>query len=511
MRRLHFSEIVLAAAVAAALPALAKANTGPAGANDPLNAVVKLEFTTTKPDIFCPWANRTDGGTGSGVVIARGRILTCAHCVTDACYIRVRKHNEDMLYHGTVQFVDNDADLALVRVEDPAFMEGITPMEIGETPHVQDDVLAVGYPRGGEDISYTRGIVSRIEDIRYAHGWTYLLAIQVDAAINPGNSGGPVLDIKSGKIAGIAFQGLGKEEGESLGYIIPTDIVRHFLTDIQDGRVDGFPDFLFSKGLMESPAKRRYYRMSPGRTGVIVEDVDAVLGQNSIRTGDIILEVDGYKVSNNGRIRLKGGEPRSLYYPIYLRQIGEKIPVKVYRDGDVVDTFITAAKKNMRIRRWMYDAKPDYFVYGGFVFTTVSFDYIVRSKAEFHDDIAGDKKFADDEAVAISFCFADACIDGYIGFNKSLVRSVNGVRVRNLRHLVELVDECREGFVRFGLDQDEEWDVEVVVDAKEMREATARVMKRNQIPADRSEDLRRCEPVSRAVSSCDLTCARGTG
>ena len=63
MRRLHFSEIVLAAAVAAALPALAKANTGPAGANDPLNAVVKLEFTTTKPDIFCPWANRTDGGT----------------------------------------------------------------------------------------------------------------------------------------------------------------------------------------------------------------------------------------------------------------------------------------------------------------------------------------------------------------------------------------------------------------------------------------------------------------
>ena len=52
---------------------------------------------------------------------------------------------------------------------------------------MQDDVLAVGYPR----------------------------------AINPGNSGGPVLDMKSGKVAGVAFQGLGKEEGEPLGYIIP--------------------------------------------------------------------------------------------------------------------------------------------------------------------------------------------------------------------------------------------------------------------------------------------------
>ena len=144
----------------------------------------------------------------------------------------------------------------------------------------------------------------------------------------------------------------------------------------------------------------------------------------------------------------------------------------------------------MRIRRWMYDAKPDYFVYGGFVFTVVSFDYLVQSEAKFHDKLNRDKDFADDEAVAISSCFADAGIEGYIGCEKSLVRSVNGVKVRNLRHLVELVDACKEGFVCFGLDRDTEWDVKVIVDAKEMNETTARVMKRNQIPADRSENLR---------------------
>ena len=134
--------------------------------NNPLNAVVKLEVSTTKPDFCRPWGNRTDSVTGSGVVIGKERILTCAHCVTDACYIRVRKHNVDRLYHGSVLFVndspgrlleeagrflsegvDNDADLAHVCVDDPAFMAGITPMEIGETPHVQDDVLAVN--RGG--------------------------------------------------------------------------------------------------------------------------------------------------------------------------------------------------------------------------------------------------------------------------------------------------------------------------------------------------------------------------
>ena len=90
----------------------------------------------------------------------------------------------------------------------------------------------------------------------------------------------------------------------------------------------------------------------------------------------------------------------------------------------------------------------------------------------------------------ISFCFADKGIEGYIGCDKSLVRKVNGVKVRNLRHLAGIVDKCHDGFVRFDIDRNMEWDGKIVVDAKEMRETTARVMKRNQIPADRSKDLR---------------------
>ena len=218
--------------------------------------------------------------------------------------------------------------------------------------------------------------------------------------------------------------------------------------------------------------------------------MDPALGTESIHTDDVILEIDGYKVSNNGRIRLEGGVARSLFYPVYIRQVGEKIPVKVFREGAVVETSITAAKKNHRIRGWMYNTRPDYFVYGGLVFTTVSYDYVVHAKPEFHGDLLKNKEFQDDEPVVISFCFADKGIEGYLGCSESLVRSVNGVKVRNLRHLTEIVDHCRDGFVRFTLDRGNEWDVKLIVDAGEMHEATARVMKRNLIPADRSEDLR---------------------
>ncbi len=42
---------------------------------------------------------------------------------------------------------------------------------------------------GGDTISVTSGVVSRIEVTSYVHGTTELLAVQIDAAINSGNSG----------------------------------------------------------------------------------------------------------------------------------------------------------------------------------------------------------------------------------------------------------------------------------------------------------------------------------
>lgn len=63
---------------------------------------------------------------------------------------------------------------------------------------------------GGDNISVSKGVVSRVEPTQYVHGATQLLAIQIDAAINPGNSGGPA--IMGDKVAGVAFQNLSNAE-----------------------------------------------------------------------------------------------------------------------------------------------------------------------------------------------------------------------------------------------------------------------------------------------------------
>ena len=80
----------------------------------------------------------------------------------------------------------NDCDLAIVEPDDQKFFEGMEPLEIGDLPAVRSTVVTIGYPAGGEQISYTKGVVSRIELQSYSHiGNRAYLAGQTDAARRP--------------------------------------------------------------------------------------------------------------------------------------------------------------------------------------------------------------------------------------------------------------------------------------------------------------------------------------
>ena len=193
-----------------------------------------------------------------------------------------------------------ECDIAMLDVEDDGFWNGVPPLELGPLPRLQDSVAVVGYPVGGDTISVTAGVVSRIEVTDYSHGSTDLLAIQIDAAINGGNSGGPVFN-RSGQCVGIAFQvsvslscilhflehlydrclplqALVGEDVENVGYVIPTPVVHHFLNDfINTGRFSGFPALGMQWQRMESEALRRSYKMKPEQRGEVVSSLTNIL------------------------------------------------------------------------------------------------------------------------------------------------------------------------------------------------------------------------------------------
>ena len=56
-------------------------------------------------------------------------------------------------------------------------------MEFGDIPQLEEDVVVVGFPTGGDNVSVTRGVVSRVDIQRYNHSGAHLLAIQVNVFI----------------------------------------------------------------------------------------------------------------------------------------------------------------------------------------------------------------------------------------------------------------------------------------------------------------------------------------
>ena len=266
-----------------------------------LRSVVKVLTVSDAPDYEQPWQTRgaiSSSGSGAVVQTNRGlRVLTNAHVVENQVFVEVRRYGNSTKYVAEVEGVGHECDLALLRVEQEEFYGGAEPLVCGPLPALGTRVKVLGYPIGGERLSVTEGVVSRIEVSPYAQTQRSLLAIQLDAAINSGSSGGPVF--KDDRLIGVAFQSL--EEGENISYAIAAPVVQHFLKDIEDGIFDGFPDLGITWQPLEAASHRKQLGLSAKGGGILVT---GVVYQGSawrkLREGDAILEIDGRPVILSG-------------------------------------------------------------------------------------------------------------------------------------------------------------------------------------------------------------------
>ena len=361
---------LLALAPLAALPP-------PLSAAHPEASVVQITTFKQRPHWDEPWrSGHVGGSTGTGFVIAGDRILTNAHVVSWAKEILVRRHQRPRSYAARVHFIAHDADLAVLEVDDPELFAGIEPLRLGGLPEVRSTVTTVGYPAGGDQISFTRGVVSRIESQPYSHiGNRSFLAVQTDAAINPGSSGGPVM--QGEQVVGVAFQN--RTRLENTGYFIPTPIVRHVLEDIEDGRYDGFPDAGILLSRLENDAYRRYLGLPAELDGQGAR-IDHILPVPStearLRVDDVLLAAGGHAVGSDGTVLYEGNRVHAgtVFDAV---QAGESVRVELFRDGEriVVDLPVHVYTAD-RAEGTQYDRPPRYYVHAGLVFLPLSADYL---------------------------------------------------------------------------------------------------------------------------------------
>ncbi|NQY31879.1 MAG: trypsin-like peptidase domain-containing protein [Coraliomargarita sp.] len=347
----------------------------PLHASSTEQAVVKITNFAQRPDWVEPWRfSRVGQGTGSGFVIEGNRIMTNAHVVSWSKQILVQRYQDPKPYLAQIEYIGHDCDLAVLRVQDPTFFEGIEPLKIGELPVVRSSVTTYGYPAGGQQISYTRGVISRIEMQRYVHVYNRsLLTVQTDAAINPGNSGGPA--IQDGQVVGVSFQG--KPGLENAGFFIPPNVIRHFLEDIEDGTYNGFPDAGIGVVKLQNPAFRRSLGLADDGSGARIDTIYHPFSKTHelLQPNDVLLEVSGYEVGSDSMVQYKGNRVHAavLFDNI---QHGDTVDLKVWRDGAAVDIELPLfVNREDRIAGNQYNAPP-YLIVGGLVFTELSVNYL---------------------------------------------------------------------------------------------------------------------------------------
>ncbi|MBF5059559.1 PDZ domain-containing protein [Candidatus Neptunochlamydia vexilliferae] len=455
-------------------------------------SLVKIFTTVKEYDYEFPWQPPTTyQASGSGFIIEGNRIITNAHVIANASFIEVSSAGSWERFEATVKVVGHDCDLALLEVDDPTFFKGKQFLEFSDVlVEKEEEVQVHGFPMGGKGASATKGIVSRIEMMTYSHSRISLLISQIDAPINFGNSGGPVLS--GGKVVGIVHQGW--IDGQNIGYMIPIPIIRHFLEEVERENYEGFPEFSFQFQPMRSAAMRKYYGIDKDQGGLLITDIAVNhFLSGFLERGDILIEVDGYPIDRHGRIYFDDiGLTLPFRYAIRMKHYGDPLKVNVIRDGELCafETVIDAAQKGGDLVTFEYDKPPTYYILGGFVFqplvtNCISLDNINAALTFCNYAVTGKVTEDVDEVVILSHVLHDHANKGYQQFEKKIIDTVNGKKIRNLRDLIATLESSDAPYYHITTSDN----MEMIIDREVANERHQKILNRYLIHSGRSSDL----------------------
>lgn len=460
---------------------------------EPERSAIQILTYRQEPDWAAPWRfDAVQRAGGSGFVIKGKRIMTNAHVVSWCRQIIVRKYQDAKPYLAQVEYVAHDCDLAILKVEDESFFDDLPALEFGELPKVRSTVVTYGYPAGGEEISYTRGVVSRIEMSPYSHiGNRRLLSVQTDAAINPGNSGGPV--IQDDRVVGVAFQGI--QGLENTGFFIPPTLIQRFLKDIEDKKYDGVPLAGVNITSLQNPAYRARLKLPDDNLGARVDRIRPKTGAAEVlRPDDVILRIGEFPVASDSTILYQGNRVFCAA-AFQLGQNGDSVPVQIWRDGKAqeVKVKVTTTTEDQPEGN-QFDVRPRYFVFGGLVFTPLSLDYLRDSGREGSDSAGSDLTYelyfrsreapetAREEPVVLSTVLSDAVNANFSIRGRVLVDRINGIRIEKMADVIRAFETSTnaQDLIEFSKHNTFE-----CLDHAEAVKANSTILKTYGIPKDR--------------------------
>jgi serine protease len=451
-------------------------------------ALVKVYASHQLFNYASPWQyGQSFNSTATGFIIDGNKIITNAHAVLNSKFLQIRKEGDSKKYKATVKFVSEDYDLALIDVEDKSFFSGTSSLKLGSLPEVQDNVTVYGYPLGGDKLSTTQGIVSRMEHNTYTLTNKRFLIGQTDAAINSGNSGGPV--ISKNKVVGVAFAGL--TSADNIGYFIPVNILYHFLDDIKDGNYEGAPGLGLQWSKLESPSHRRMLGLEKNSQGILIKKIfKGSPFEGALKVNDVLLKLDNKPIEYDGTIEFRKNEKTDFAYVNQQKKHGDTITYEIVRDKKKQTGQVKLNSKNIKysiVKDVTLETAPSYLVYGGLLFEPLTNNYMTVTQGVLASVYEKEDKFKDYSELAVLVRVLPFDVNlGYTDIENVVIIKVNGQKYKDFKDFVKKVESVKSEFIIFETDKGEE----IVLDVKQVQAEKAELMRNYNITSDMSDDVK---------------------
>jgi S1-C subfamily serine protease len=459
-------------------------------AASPPSSLVRLRVAHQDYSLESPWKkDDEESRSGYGCVLSPGRILATADMVRSATLIRVEKGSSGESVIGRVEIADYEIDLAVIAVEETAFFNDLTGVDMEAAAAIDQPVKFLVFEQSKE-LREIPGHIVRIALDDYYFSWFPYLAY--GAAVNFEDRGGgwsePVFSGE--KLIGITMSYNGERQ---YAQVIPVSVIRRFLDGIGPGGYRGFARLGFSWTPANNPDFRRYLRLPSPGDGVYIDRVTST--DSPLRRADVLLSLDGNPIDSEGYWRHRAWG--KIACPDIVQRghfPGETVPLVVSRDGRRLDLNLILPQvdpESFLVPCHPSDRPPRYLVVGGLVIQELTRDYLKTWGNDWKEQAnkkflynyyyrAEDPRPGRERIVILSQVLPDEANTGYQDLVDLVISRVNGQAISRLEDVATALRSPLSGFHRFEF---EEHGRRAILDAETLTEADSRIAERYHIPS----------------------------
>lgn len=409
--------------------------------------VVRVHVSKKEVDKSAPWQfEEVQQQSYLGVVLDGGRILTTAFAVADAAFIEVQRFGTSRRVEAEVVFADYEVNLALIKPIEA--LPQTKPVELGDDLAI-DDAVDIYRARDAYQLAKMPATLTEIgvfAAVTSSYSLaSYLLKVQQTGLgwAEPVFRGGRLVALTTG-------------QDQNFVHAVPMTLIRHFIQDKHGKDYRGFPSIGVQLSSLTSPDMRRLIGADRYDYGVRIGEVQFGSSfSDLLKVDDVILEVDGIKISEHGFYTHPKWGKIHLKYLLNQRYGGDALRLKVLRQGKVVDVQGRLERYDSNsspVVAYRYGEPEPHVIFGGLIFQELSQDYLKQWGREWRDlapfellytlDFLNDPtEGKGDRVVFLTRVLADDFNRGYTDLRHQVVDQVNGVKITSVAKLREAFDQ----------------------------------------------------------------------